>query len=96
MESMARVKIKVSIYFPLVDPRVDGWLFMDSPWPTFFLCISYVLLVKWIGPRYMKNRAPFDLRRLLVFYNAAQVIFSTWLFYEVRSSVSLAAGSRDG
>ncbi|XP_045112153.1 elongation of very long chain fatty acids protein AAEL008004-like isoform X4 [Portunus trituberculatus] len=65
------------------DPRVDGWLFMDSPWPTFFLCISYVLLVKVIGPRCMKDRPPFDLRRLLVFYNAAQVVFSTWLFYEM-------------
>uniref|UniRef100_A0A0N7ZCK1 Elongation of very long chain fatty acids protein n=1 Tax=Scylla olivacea TaxID=85551 RepID=A0A0N7ZCK1_SCYOL len=68
------------------DPRVDGWLFMDSPWPTFFLCISYVLLVKVIGPRCMKNRPPFDLRRLLVFYNAAQVVFSTWLFYEIGMS----------
>ncbi|XP_050706065.1 elongation of very long chain fatty acids protein AAEL008004-like [Eriocheir sinensis] len=64
------------------DPRVDGWLFMDSPWPTFFMCVSYVILVKVIGPRYMKDRPPFDLRGLLVFYNAAQVIFSTWLFYE--------------
>ncbi|KAG0729944.1 Elongation of very long chain fatty acids protein AAEL008004 [Chionoecetes opilio] len=64
-------------------PRVDGWFLMDSPWPTFFFCISYVLLVKVIGPRYMKNRPPFDLRRLLVYYNASQVIFSTWLFYEI-------------
>lgn len=66
------------------DPRVDGWLFMDSPWPTFLMCVGYVILVKVIGPRYMENRPPFELRRLLVFYNAAQVIFSTWLFYEVR------------
>ncbi|KAK4295101.1 hypothetical protein Pmani_032317 [Petrolisthes manimaculis] len=64
------------------DPRVDGWLFMSSPWPTLFICISYVLIVKVIGPWYMKDRPPFQLRNLLVFYNAAQVIFSTWLFYE--------------
>lgn len=65
------------------DPRVDGWLFMSSPWPTFFICVSYVVLVKVIGPWYMKDRPPFQLRNLLVFYNAAQVVFSTWLFYEV-------------
>uniref|UniRef100_A0A1B0D2R8 Elongation of very long chain fatty acids protein n=1 Tax=Phlebotomus papatasi TaxID=29031 RepID=A0A1B0D2R8_PHLPP len=30
----------------------------------------------------MENRKPFQLRSVLIVYNAIQVIFSTWLFYE--------------
>ncbi|CAG0886358.1 unnamed protein product [Darwinula stevensoni] len=61
------------------DKRVDGWLFMSGPLPTLSICLFYVILVKVIGPRYMKNRPPFDIRRLLVVYNFVQMIFSIWL-----------------
>lgn len=36
-----------------------------------------------LGPRLMENRKPFHLQSLLVIYNAIQVVFSAWLFYEV-------------
>ncbi|XP_042231586.1 elongation of very long chain fatty acids protein AAEL008004-like isoform X2 [Homarus americanus] len=68
------------------DPRVDGWLLMDSPWPTLLVCLGYVLIVKVIGPQYMKNRPPFQLRNILVAYNAFQVVFSIWIFYEIGMS----------
>ena len=71
-------------YLP-VDPRVEDWLFMSSPLPTLFICLSYVAIVKKIGPELMKSRAPFDLRTTLVLYNGFQVLFSAWLFYEVQS-----------
>lgn len=31
----------------------------------------------------MENRKPFQLKNILIYYNLFQVIFSTWLFYEV-------------
>lgn len=31
----------------------------------------------------MANRKPMDLRKVLVYYNAVQTIFSAWIFYEV-------------
>ncbi|RZB39095.1 elongation of very long chain fatty acids protein -like, partial [Asbolus verrucosus] len=34
------------------------------------------------GPKLMKNRKPFHLRKILIAYNLFQVIFSSWLFYE--------------
>lgn len=40
------------------------------------------MIVKVWGPNFMKNRPPFEFRRLLIFYNFAQVVFSAWLFYE--------------
>jgi hypothetical protein len=32
----------------------------------------------------MKDRKPFDLKYVLIVYNAAQVVFSIWLVNEVR------------
>ena len=35
----------------------------------------------------MENRKPFQLRKVLIVYNAIQVVFSAWLFYEVSLTV---------
>jgi elongation of very long chain fatty acids protein 7 len=35
-----------------------------------------------LGPKLMENRKPFKLRKILIFYNLFQVIFSAWLFNE--------------
>ncbi|KAF4529114.1 hypothetical protein B566_EDAN015384 [Ephemera danica] len=65
------------------DPRVQGWLLMSSPLPTLAICMGYVYLVKVIGPKFMENRKPFELRKVLIWYNAFQVVFSAWIFYEM-------------
>ncbi|KAK3913334.1 Elongation of very long chain fatty acids protein [Frankliniella fusca] len=64
------------------DQRVKDWFLMSSPFPTLAICLTYVYCVKVLGPRIMANRKPFDLRNVLIAYNAFQVIFSSWLFYE--------------
>ncbi|XP_076642517.1 very long chain fatty acid elongase AAEL008004 [Halictus rubicundus] len=64
------------------DPRVNDWAMMSSPFPTLAIVMSYVYFVKVLGPKLMENRKPFDLRRVMIFYNLFQVIFSTWLFHE--------------
>ncbi len=56
---------------------------MSSPLPTLLVCLTYVYIVKVLGPQLMANRKPFELRRTLIGYNLFQVIFSSWLFYEV-------------
>ncbi|XP_013103165.1 elongation of very long chain fatty acids protein AAEL008004 isoform X3 [Stomoxys calcitrans] len=65
------------------DPRTKDWPMMSSPFPTLAVCLTYVYLVKVLGPRWMENRKPFRLQNTLIFYNAAQVIFSAWIFYEI-------------
>ena len=55
---------------------------MSSPLPTLLLCISYYLIVKKFGPDYMRNREPYQLNGLLIYYNLFQVVFSGYLFYE--------------
>lgn len=64
------------------DPRTQGWPMMSSPLPTLALCLGYVYLVKVLGPRFMENRKPFQLKNTLIVYNFVQVVFSAWLFYE--------------
>lgn len=64
------------------DPRVNDWPLMSSPLPTLAICLSYAYTVKVIGPKFMENRKPFNLKYPIMIYNLAQVIFSTWLFYE--------------
>ena len=65
------------------DRRIDGWPLMDSPWPTVALCLTYVYLVKVAGPRFMRNREPYDVRSFLIVYNFFQVAFSVYIFTEV-------------
>ncbi|CAG7728317.1 unnamed protein product [Allacma fusca] len=64
------------------DVRLDGWLLMGSPWPTLVMCLMYVIIVKYLGPWYMRDRPPYQFKKLLIVYNAVQVLFSLWQFYE--------------
>ena len=71
------------MHFQNLDRRLDGWPLMDSMTPTVLMCLGYVILVKYVGPWLMQDRKPFELKKVLIVYNAAQVIFSAWQFYEV-------------
>jgi len=65
------------------DPRVNDWPMMSGPFATLAICLFYVYFVKILGPKLMENQKPFDLKRVMIWYNLFQVIFSSWLFYEV-------------
>ncbi|XP_071527007.1 very long chain fatty acid elongase 7-like [Panulirus ornatus] len=65
------------------DPRQNSWLLMSSPLPTIAACLLYVASLTWWGPLYMTNREPFKgLRAVMMTYNAFQVVFSAWIFWE--------------
>jgi len=66
----------------LRDPRTDPWPLMSSVWPTTFICLAYVYIVKVAGPKFMKDREPYDIKMLMIVYNFFQTIFSAWMFYE--------------
>ena len=67
-----------------LDVRTDGWLLMDSPFPTTVICLCYVYLVKSLGPKLMRDRQPFELKKAILVYNAIQVIFSSVIVYKVK------------
>jgi hypothetical protein len=47
------------------------------------ICATYVYLVKVWGPNYMKDRPAKNLRTFLIWYNAFQVVLSTYIFVQV-------------
>jgi len=65
----------------LRDPRLDGYPFMSSPWPTLALCAAYLAFVGVAGPLFMRDRPAYRLKNALVAYNAAQVALSAWLVW---------------
>ncbi|PSN34256.1 Elongation of very long chain fatty acids protein 7 [Blattella germanica] len=70
------------ICFSVADPRVNNWPLMDSPIPTLVFVAIYLYIVLIAGPRFMANRKPFQLNKVLVIYNFIQVIFSTLMLWE--------------
>ena len=43
----------------------------------------YLIICIFIGPRFMKNRQPYDLKYLIQAYNLQQVLTSCYVTYEV-------------
>ncbi|CAK8689261.1 unnamed protein product [Clavelina lepadiformis] len=68
------------------DPRVLEYPFMDRPGLNLFGTLLYLYVVTYAGPKYMKNREPFNLRKLVVVYNIVMVVMSTYIFYEFLAS----------
>lgn len=68
--------------FP-VDPRVKDYFLMDYPLTAVLLAILYVVASTVWGPRYMKDRKPYEMKGFMLLYNAFQVVISFYMFYEV-------------
>lgn len=64
------------------DPRTAKWLLMSSPVPLLTIIISYLYFSAYAGPRYMKDRKPFELKNVIILYNFVQVVMSIFLVYE--------------
>uniref|UniRef100_A0A672H8A9 Elongation of very long chain fatty acids protein 4 n=1 Tax=Salarias fasciatus TaxID=181472 RepID=A0A672H8A9_SALFA len=65
----------------IADKRVEKWPLMDNPLPTLAISTSYLLFL-WLGPKYMKNREPFQLRKTLIVYNFSMVFLNFFIFKE--------------
>lgn len=63
------------------DQRVKDWPLMSGPLPTMAICLTYILIVKKIGPHLMRDRKPFDIRLLMIVYNFLMVIISGIIVY---------------
>ncbi|CAF3166759.1 unnamed protein product [Rotaria socialis] len=72
------------------DPRTSDLFMMNSPIPSALICIGYLIAV-CLGPKFMANRSPYNIRQLLLVYNVTMVVLSGYLFYEF-----LAAGWLNG
>lgn len=68
------------------DTRVRGWLLLDSYTPTFFLTITYLLLI-YMGTIYMRNRPAYSLKNVLQLYNFFLTLLSFYMLVELLSAV---------
>lgn len=61
------------------DAVVDQWPLMSSPLPVLLIVSAYAAFVLRIGPKFMKDREPMKIEKLIIVYNAFQVIYSAYL-----------------
>lgn len=71
------------IVFFFLDKRTRGWFLLDSIWILVFIEVLYLSFVKYIGPKLMANRKPFNIDKLLIIYNICQIFANAYIFYLV-------------
>lgn len=82
MEIIAAMKISIS------DPRVRHWFLMQSPLIPVAIILLYLYFVTTLGPKLMKNRAPFQVENVIIFYNVVQVLSAAYIVKEVSVEAS--------
>ncbi|XP_017333255.1 elongation of very long chain fatty acids protein 1b [Ictalurus punctatus] len=64
------------------DPRLRGYLLMESPVNMTAILLGYLFFVLYAGPRLMANRKPFELKGPMIFYNFCLVFLSIFIVFE--------------
>lgn len=49
-----------------------------SPWFAIWTVFNYVSFAYWFGPAFMKNRQPYNLRNVMLFYNVTMALFNAY------------------
>ncbi|KAM7292692.1 elongation of very long chain fatty acids protein AAEL008004 [Ixodes scapularis] len=74
------------------DPRTRDYPLVMNPFFVFPMIATYLYFVKVAGPRWMKNRKPFEITNLMRFYNVAMVILNARFLYIVLINTYLPGG----
>lgn len=64
------------------DPRTNDWFLISGPGPVLTIIVTYIYFSISAGPRYMRDRKPYNLKNTLIVYNFVQVLLSIYLVYE--------------
>lgn len=67
-----------------VDPLIDSWILMKSPAAMLTIIASYLTFVTKLGPWLMRDRKPFQLKHVMICYNALQVVLCFYIVSMVR------------
>lgn len=73
----------------LFTVSIPTWTLQETLVGLAFVLAAYLILVMKILPSYMKNREPFQLKNLMLAYNAFQVAFSIYVVFIVSGSCCL-------
>ncbi|CAH1154318.1 unnamed protein product [Phaedon cochleariae] len=64
------------------DPRTTDWFLSGKLGHLIVILVTYVYFCTKAGPKYMKHRKPYELKRTIQIYNLIQVFSSMYLVYE--------------
>ena len=63
------------------DARINKFpLFQSGPWSLISIILFYLAFILVIGPNYMRNRKPFDLKGPVFWYNVSMVTLNGYMF----------------
>ncbi|KAI5712237.1 hypothetical protein M8J75_006858 [Diaphorina citri] len=64
---------------------VDNWFLMPSWFPVTTIVVVYLIFVKYVGPKMMENRKPYNIKYIILAYNLIQTLYNAnivaYLFY---------------
>ncbi|XP_037041022.1 elongation of very long chain fatty acids protein 7-like [Bradysia coprophila] len=61
------------------SPLLDSWPLYGDPSSVALILAAYIAFVLYLGPLFMKNRQPFNLKNVIILYNALQVFYNFWV-----------------
>ncbi|XP_065212272.1 very long chain fatty acid elongase AAEL008004-like [Planococcus citri] len=67
----------------ITDPRTKDWLFVSSPSTILFIILLYLFVVRKLGPKFMKNRKPYNVDGVMIVYNILQIFLSSFIVIEI-------------
>ncbi|XP_068081551.1 very long chain fatty acid elongase 7 isoform X2 [Anabrus simplex] len=70
------------------DPRAAELFYINTPWFWISLDICYVFFVRRCGPKFMKDRQPYQLEGIMKIYNIVQVVSNAYVFHQAISVVT--------
>ena len=63
----------------IADPTLN-YIFPGGPWLLLLLIAGYLLIVLRIGPDFMKDREPYQLKTLIKYYNIINISSNAFVF----------------
>ncbi|CAH1275571.1 unnamed protein product [Diabrotica balteata] len=64
------------------DPRTKDWFLAGKLGHLVVILVTYVYFCTKAGPRYMKDKKPYELKKTIQIYNLLQVFASAYIFNE--------------
>lgn len=66
------------------DKRTDDFWLVNTPFPVLGILGLYYYFVTDFGPRFMKDRPPFELKRIMILYNIGQILLNGYIVLQVK------------
>ncbi|XP_037041023.1 elongation of very long chain fatty acids protein AAEL008004-like [Bradysia coprophila] len=57
---------------------LHSWSLFGDSYTVPLILVAYLSFVVYIGPKFMKSRVPYNLKILIILYNAMQVLYNFW------------------